>query len=212
MNIMKQIDTTSVMEKATTTLPHKHKKPVPVENVEVITPTLKMEDPEDSVELPDYVTISNDDTDVGIAELIRQQDRVLNDIARVQAKMSKKLETAIDQMDLDLNDMDADTVMKKMVAVKTQLDIQASRTKNFGERINTRLRSQDSNRSAAIGKVVVEVLNNLSEKSVAFKPRTDVNAELGCSTDELKELESLTTSEEMTVRDIEIREKSDDYS
>lgn len=210
MNITKQVDTTAIMEKASTKITYNHKKTIPAEQVEVLTPNVKIEEP---IELPDYVVVDDDeDTDVGIADLIRQQDRVLNDIARVHAKMAKKLEVAIDQMDLDLNEMDSEAIMKKMVAVKTQLDIQTSRSKNFNERINTRLRNKDPNRDNSIGKVVVEVLNNLSGKSIAFKPRTEVNAELGCSTDELKELESLATPEEMQVQDIEIREKSDDYS
>lgn len=209
MDIMKQIDTTSVIEKASTTLTYKHKKTVPTENVEVLTPDVKIEDP---IELPDYVVLNDDDTDVGIGDLIRQQDKILNDVARVQMKMSRKLEAAIDNMDLDLNEMDADAIMKKMVAVKTQLDIQSSRTKNFSERINSRLRNKDPNRDGSIGKVVAEVLNNLSVKSIAFRPREDAQYELTVSQDELKELESFATPEEMHVCDIEIREKSDDYS
>ena len=103
---------------------------------------------------------------VSVDSLIDQLDDVTNSTARIRNLVIAKLARAIETQDIDFNQDDVDDVTKKTQTYDLLLKALEQKEKSHINRINTRLKKQDSENSTEFGKIATELLTRISSSTV----------------------------------------------
>lgn len=107
------------------------------------------------------------DSGVSISELIAQYDQVLNDAAKHRSKLTNKVNTAIEKMNLDPNG-DPEVLEAQIRLLETGDKLVQSREKAFLSRIQMRVKHQETDaQSKALTAMTAQILKELNVNKVA---------------------------------------------
>lgn len=128
---------------------------------------------------------------VSVDSLIDQLDDVTNSTARIRNIVIAKLAKAIDTQDIDFNSDDIDSVTMKTQTYDLLLKALEQKEKSHINRINTRLKKQDSESSTEFGKLATELLTKITSNTVTASSDAIFS-------DELSKLQKATNGIEVT--------------
>lgn len=128
---------------------------------------------------------------VSVDSLIDQLDDVTNSTAKIRNLVIAKLARAIETQDIDFNTDNVDDVTKKTQTYDLLLKALDQKEKSHINRINTRLKKQDSENSTEFGKIATELLTKISCNTVTSQ--SDAIFE-----NELSKLNKVTSDIEVT--------------